>query len=67
MLSDERVAECEGVTAGDGVWWEVPLSELMTGDSVLAVLDTVSVVLCVFMLLYPFVRGPAAGEGISLF
>lgn len=51
MLSDDREAECDGVTAGDGVWCAGPLSALRTGDSVLAVLDTVSVVLCVFMLL----------------
>lgn len=29
--------ECEGVTAGEGMWW--PLSLVITGDSVFTVLD----------------------------
>lgn len=32
-------AECEGVTAGEGMWWLVPLSLVRTGDSVFTVLD----------------------------
>lgn len=36
---DEMGAECEGVTAGEGMWWLVPLSLVRTGDSVFTVLD----------------------------
>lgn len=32
-------AECEGVTAGEGMWWFVPLSLVRTGDSVFTTLD----------------------------
>lgn len=39
LLSDEMGAECEGVTAGEGMWWLVPLSFVRTGDSVFTVLD----------------------------
>lgn len=39
LLSDEMGAECEGVTAGEGTWWLVPLSLVRTGDSVFTVLD----------------------------
>lgn len=39
LLSDETGAECEGVTAGEGTWWLVPLSLVRTGDSVFTVLD----------------------------
>lgn len=66
MLSDESEVECDGVTAGEGGRWAGPLSLHRTGDSVFTALDTVSVVLCVFMLLKPFVMGPEAGEGMSL-
>lgn len=39
LPSDEMGAECEGVTAGEGMWWLVPLSFVRTGDSVFTVLD----------------------------
>lgn len=39
LLSDEMGAECEGVTAGEGMWWLVPLSLVRTGDSVFIALD----------------------------
>lgn len=40
LLSDEMGAECEGVTAGEGMWWLAPLSLVRTGDSIFTALDT---------------------------